>query len=566
MPRITVKLASSYENISRPVAMGLARDVMKLCDIDEKVPVYMPGEFDVVNQPNQAMGENGEPTFESNQRILVVAEDSLRNESVLNQAVRQNDLPAILDDPRLGISVRPVYMQSDITLSFRYICSTRQQAIKWRDEFAARRAENRTSISHQISYDIPIQDGVLALLAHLHSLREKIGGYGEDFVQYFQSMQRRQISGLGTRDGDINKLLINVPEKQAEITGWFDFSEIPKEVKQDGNVTWEIQFVYRTMYHRCTHLYISYPLQIHQSHISRDYYSNTPRFAVEELPKNGAVSVMAFDALDGEIGQLMPPPKDGIRIPMYDEWIPAPRSQPPYSVPAISWMIQLDPKDPQDLVNLTQLPDLRLTLEMDTYLKLIHASLNHKGGGLCFLTLYNGDMPTDEAMLTIDKDLNVRSTIPLDLRKSYHLRLSFPTFYTLFSKATIRLMQEHWKATLQVFQSILPGLDVDFAKSLLLVDKYLPETYIAWFYKYLQEHSIGFPGDTGGIGDHVNTGTGEGGALPGGGGTGGTGGGIGGPGSEPGADWTDNIWKRRGMSGMKTVQYLSIVHLKKKTA
>jgi len=579
MPRITVKLASSYENISRPVCMGLARDVMVLCDIDEKTPVFMPGEFEQVNQPNTEMGGSGEAIFESFERIIVVAEDNMRQESVLNQVVRQNELPPMLEDNRLGISVRPVYMQSDITLSFRYICSTRQQAIKWRDEFAARRAENRTSVSHEISYKIPVQDGVIGLLAHLHHLREKTAGYGETFNEYFRSIQKREFIGLGTQDGDIDKLLIAVPEKQVEVTGWFDFNEIPKETKISGNSTWEIQFTYRLMYHRATHLYISYPLMVHQSHISKTYFSSRPRYCIEELNKNGAIGIKALDAIDGQYNHF-PAPADGMRIPAYDEWIPQPRSQPPMSVSAISWMIQLNPKDSQDILNLTQLPDMRLTLEMDTYLKVIYKTLHKRGGGLCFLTLYANDMPLDEAFLTVDKDLNVRATVPLDLRKQYHLRLNFPTAYMLFNKATIRLMQTHNKATLQTFQSILPSLDVEYALSLLIGGLYLPEAYIAWFYKYLEDHGTGFAPGTGGIGEHVNTGSGEGGGLPQGGGVSG----IGGPGSGnnsggngngptgPGnggqsggdgsaptpAEWTKPVWQRRGTNGNHWVQWLII--------
>lgn len=558
MPRITVPLVDNYSIISRPVAMGIARDVKRLCAIDEDTPVYMPGEFEQINTPNTAQGESGQAVFESYARLMVVAEDFTRNESVLNQVVRQNDLPPIISDDRLGISVRPVYMQSDISLSFRYIAATRQQAIKWRDEFAARRAENRTSISHEIHYNIPIQDGVINLLAHLHSLREKIAGYGESFPDWFQSIQKRDVSALGTQNGDYEKLLVTVPEKQVEITGWFDFNEIPREVKVADNSTWEIQFTYKLMYHRCTHLYIAYPLLVHQSHISKQFFDPLPRYAIQDLPKRGGIGVQALDSINGNFGGL-PPPKDGIRFPAYDEWIPAPRSQPPNSVSAMNWLIKLDPKDPQDLMSLTQIPDLRFTLEMDTYLKLIHTKLHKRGGGLCFLTLYANDLPIDESILTIDADLNVRATKPLDLRRQYHLRLSFPTAYFLFNKATIREMQEHWVAALQVFQSIVPALDVEYPKTLLLADRYLPETYIAWFYKYLQDHRIGFEDGTGGPGGHVNTGTGEGGGLPQGGGIDG----IGGPGGpNSGDNWTDSIWKRRGMNGMHLVQWLSITHLK----
>lgn len=557
MPKITVPLSVNYDAISRPVAMGVARDVMRLTSIPETTPIFMPGEFNEVNQPNQEMGGSGEATFESHRRLIVRVDEDIRNESIIECVVRQNQLPPILADDKLGVSVRPVYLYSDMTLSFRYIAATRHEAIKWRDEVATARAENRTAVSHEVAYDIPIQDGVIALLAHIHQLREKVAGYGESFPQYFQSIQRRQVATVGTRDGDIDGLNFTVPEKQVNVTGYFDFNAIPREVKEDNNSTWVIEWSYKFTYHRAARLYIVYPLVVHQSHIGSQYFSKKTYYGIEELNKRGSIGVTALDVIDGEYN-WMPPVKDGIRFPMYDEWIPGPRSQPPQSVSSISWMIQLNPKDPQDILNLTELPQIRLTLEMDVYMKIIHKTLHKRGGGLCFLTLFSGDVAMDESLLTVDEQLNVRATRPLDLRKEYHLRLSFPTHYPLFSRETIREMQRNWKATLQTFQSILPSLDIEHAVSILVGGEYVPQAYIAWFYKYLRDHGIGYDGSNGGgVGGVINTGRGEAGALPGGGGTGG----IGGPGKD--GNWTNPIWNPNGHGGVKFVQFLAIATVKR---
>lgn len=511
MPRITVKIPGKYDAISRPVAMSVARDAMVLCDIDVDTPIYMPGEFDKIAQPGGAMGSNTDAKFDSFQRVVVVAKDMTRSASILNQVVRQNDLPPILEDRALGISIRPVYFQSDVTLSFKYTCATRQQAINWRDEMAARMAENRSSTQHEVSYVMPVQDGVLALLAHLHSLREKVAGYGQSFLEYFESLRCRQISAIGTRDGVIDKANIAVPEKQVAVVSHFDFSDLPEEQKVGDNSTWEIEFTVKFLYHRATHYYIVYPQMIHQQWISTDYFSSRQRYSVEELPKRAGIGVRALDALDGNIDHL-PPMGDGLRYPSFDEWIPGMRAQPPYTVPAITWLLTLDPKDPQDLLNLSEIPDLRFTLEMDTFFRAYHSVLHRRGATPVLLHLYEGTTALGEAILTVDKDLNVRAAIPLDLRKMYHLRLSFPTYYPLFTDAAIRCMQLHSMATIQVFQSITENLNVEDGVSRFIDDKYMPKGYIEWFYKYVQDHKLGQ--DPGGGGPGSNTGGGGWDELP----------------------------------------------------
>ena len=490
MPRITLALTSNYENISRPVAMSVARDVMRVCNIAGDTPLYMKGEFDTINQPGSVTGGGDDVHFESGKRMIVTCEDSLKNDSVMQQVVRQNDLPPILEDRKLGVSLRPVYMKSDVILAFKYVCATRQEAIRWRDEFAVKRAENRTSISHEVEYDIPISDGTIALLAHLHERREAIAGYGESFSQWFQAIQLKKVTMAGTRDGNNKNLTLVVHEKQAQITGWFDFTDIPKERKVNGNSTWEIEFNYNLTYDRCTHLYFVYPMVVHQQHIGADYFDAKPRFGVEELQKTGSIGITALDMMN-EYVNYFPEPAGGLRVPYYDEWSPPKSSQPPFSVPIMSWMIVLDPDDPQDILDLTTLPDMMFVTEIDTLLRETHAGLTTRGQSPILFTLFSDDNPMAESVITIDEHLRVRATRPLDMRKSYHLRLSFVTDYTQLSKATVLTMKTHALATLFLFQTVVPVLDVQYAVMHLVDDRFLSTNYIIWFYQYLIDHGLG---------------------------------------------------------------------------
>lgn len=510
MPHRTIPLPVNYAAISRPVCASVARDVMAICNIPPDTALYMPGEFEVSNQETGKMGTSKQPLLSGTRRVHVIADDTTRSASLLNRHVMSNEIPTIFNDPELGISVRPVYVESDITLDFTYVCSTRQEAIKWKDDFAIAQSQHRSSIQHEISYNIPMQDDIVARLAHFHELREKIAGYGESFEEYFQRIQCREISCTGTRDGDPNKLSFAVPEKQAQITGYFSFDDLPKEQKMADSTVWEIKFTYHLCYRRATHFYMVYPLLIHQQWINRAYYSSTPRFSVEELPKRGDLVVEALDWMDGSVDNL-PPITDGLRVPYFDEWIPSRGGIINRSVPIISWLIQLDPKDPQDILNLTQLPDMRFTLEMDTYLKMVHSKLHRQGMAGVFFTLYIDDVAMDSSILTIDKDLNVRAVRPLDMRHQYHLRLNIPTWWYGMSQDALIDLSKNSDAAEQIFNSIYPGVVFPCPRDEWIDGVFIPISCMEHFYKDLEDKGIGYLPPSGGPGGPIHSG--EAGAL-----------------------------------------------------
>lgn len=566
MPRIKVPLAVTYENISRPVSMAIARDVMELMRIPSDVPIYMTNEFQTINQPN-ALGtklmSGDEVTFESGRRLRVEVSENIKHSSILNENIRTNEEPPFLEDRRIGFSLRPNYVQCELTFEFKYTAASRQEAVEWRDNITSDRGEERESIQHQVTYHIPFQDGIWELLLHLYTLREKIAGYGQTFEDYVREIKLCDLKPLGTKDHDPNKLLLAKEEGQVQVQGWFEFDEVPKEVKVDGDTTWEIQFTYKAVYKRCRHLYIAYPLTVHQSHVAKKYYSTRKNWSVEEVRKNGPIGVTALDVLDGNKDSL-PPPIDGIRYPEHDDWIPGYRRQPPNTVPAASWMILLDPKDPQDILKLTEIPDISLTKEMVDYFKLVHKTLNKRSGGTCVITLYQNNTPMAEGTIEIDEHLHVRAVNPLDLRHSYHLRLSFPVDYSVFTDAAVHDMATCWMATLQVFQSLVPSLDVEYASTLILDDDSLPYDYIQWFYQYLRDRGIGFPSGPGG---GFKPGGGfDGGTYPGGG-SGGSGGGNGGSGGSGGSGGNGGIGPEgnvRYMNRGRYVQFLAIATLRQK--
>lgn len=478
MPRITVKVPSSYEAITRPVADNVVKDVMRATGIDyKKTRVHVMGEFGYAEQPGTKLGGAEDVSFGGNSRIYVTVDDTLRYQSIHNQYVRANENYPILYDDRLGIGMYPVYVESDLMLTFKYIAKSKEEAKKWVDEFAIRRAEERSVLYHEILYYIPIQDGVLNLLSHLHSLREKIAGYGDTFTDYIRLIQQRELTTQTRLDGDLKSANLSVPEKQVMLTGIFDFSEVPKEVKTDGATTWEIEWTYKMLYKRCTHFYLSYPLVVHQSHIAAKYFKKKKLYSLEEVPKYQGLVVTAFDLMDGYY-EHFPRLKGGIRYPEHDDWIADHLSQPPNTYPVVTWLLGLDPAQPTKLMSLTNIPEIRFTKEIDAYLRLAHKDLTHRGKAALYVNLFKDGKPVGDNDISVDENLNITSKHPLDLRCMYHLRLSTLTHFNAYSKGAIDLIRANAEAFKQIIATIDSRVDLSKVDNKLVLDKYIPRDVI----------------------------------------------------------------------------------------
>lgn len=488
MPRIALGLDSGYETMMRPIYHKVVRNLMRMTGINDQTPVIIPGEYESAAQPGTVDGQT-DVVFASSTKIIAMVEDNLRSENLMERVTRGVGNLPFFNDPALGISLRPIYATADVVINFTYRCSSRQEAQRWLNGISRSVGEYRQAHNHEVLYNFPIPLGSINALAHFHQLREQQGGYDEDFGTYLKAHMSDRATTLMAVDRDINKSELMITERQYPVTGWFDFTDLPQPTKNDNTSSWTINFTYNFNYERVTEVFFVYPLMIHNQLIHEDLFSYEPRYAATDVRHYGQRGILALNY----ITRLHVPPLapfGGLRIPAFDEWIP--RSSLNYTVTAISWLMAQDPENLQFLVNLKDLEDPTLTQAMVDYLSEQHEHLGHRGRALVVIHLYKGDNTLGDGSVTVDEDLNVYATHPVDIRETYHLRLGFTTHYSLFTKNALRKMSEHWVATLECFQSIVPYLDVEYAQTILLAKKYLPPAYIEWFFAWLWDHRVGY--------------------------------------------------------------------------
>lgn len=486
MPNLILPIPVTYESVTRHVTQSVVDRVKAITAIPNDVPVRYPGSLARMYQNGSTVTGEEKNQFEHASKIYITVQEEYQEESTLSLPVRHIDMRHIFEDEALKIFLKPIYSYTTTTVNFTYRGQTRSQVERWRDDIRVRLSDNRQSHLHELDYHYPLPKSALVILHHLHSLREQQAGYGETFVDYLKKHLTYHATTLTTLAG--TEPLLVIRERQVGIQGWFEFIEPPEADKDDGGASWTINFTYKFTYQKPVSTNFQYPLVVHNQFIDARFYSDKPLYRLNrDILKPGDQRYL-FNRLE-DMFKKPTDPISGLRYPAFDEWLP--KQIPPHTASVCTWLIGLEPTDLQTVVDLNDLGDHELVPVFKRFLKHEASYLNKKGDSIVYFTLFEEDLPLKDLSLTIDENLVVRSKTPLDLRKTYHLRMSFITEFSLLTPRAWKALLEHGFAAVLILQTLINRLDADYAFRNLLDYDYLiriwdGEIKDGWFDTFLQ--------------------------------------------------------------------------------
>lgn len=447
MPRIVANVPQTYENIIRPVAIDIARQVAKMLNLPEDINVLVPGQAKMALFPNSALGADGTAnpaTFGHNERLLLEVTESPVEDRILTTAVHQKENLPFFVDPTVGVRMYPVYSGTELSFNFTYRAESRTVARRFRNDLLAHTAAMREEILHEVQYYYHVPYVFLHLLKHVHELRERVAGYGDSFDKWVQDHITPNATTITDQIGQNQALAI--AEFQTHGMGVFQFigTTEPEEKDKEGG-TYNVMFQYRAVFDQVINAVAEWPLLIHQSLVDEPWRSQ-PWSSGELVDPNRrkrapSLSRYAFDHFSNVYSN---PCKelvmDGYVIPNYDEWRPS------YVVPNTSTlfvaMMGLDPTAPNTLFELMgDLDGYQLDPELREFILKEAPFMGHKGLSIFDLRLFEGDYPMDDGILSVSRpELIVLSNAVMDLRKVYHVRLALVNdLFTLNPAAWERL-------------------------------------------------------------------------------------------------------------------------------
>lgn len=428
MPRVATEIPDTYESITRPVAMTVARQVAELMGWSEAIEILLLGDIEEAAMPGSAPGSSDLPsTFNNNGRIRLEITENPIEDRILATAVYQKEHLPVFVDGQLGIKLHPVYSGTEIVFQFQFRAPNRVLAKRFRDEALIKTAMGRKENLHELTYHYGLPPTYLLMLQQFHAMREAVAGYGEDFSTWISNHITPRATNLMNLNGTQQQLVIG--ETQICPQGWFDFNALPEpESKNDETGTWVVNFNYTLQFDKVVGIAAQWPLVIHNQLVD-EAYRDTPNASgvfvgsidpdrVERAP---GLSRFAFDKFTTLYSTPCARRYGGVSIPEYDEWEPGVVH--PNTVSIANVMLMVDLLNPTAIIDLHELGNYSINSDILAYLAADYAKLTTYGQSAVHLSLYVDDYPMVDGTIVVDANLVVQSTQPLNPRSRYHLRI-----------------------------------------------------------------------------------------------------------------------------------------------
>lgn len=472
MPTVLLPVPETHESITRPVAFNAARQLLEVTGLPKDTSILITGADRQAVMKGSKLGEEetGVNTFKQTDRFRIDVTETYLEQHALTSAVTRSENVLVFSDEDLGVKIKPAYTHVEVTLNVQYRADDRQSAERWRDDFRARSSMMRDSILHELKYHYPIPKEYLVILGHIHQLREAQAGYGEDLKQWFAQCFTPRITGKTTQAGTHSTLAVN--EKQVGVLGRFDFDYVPEKAERNDDApSWIINFSYTFTYEKPTNCIMEYPLLVHNQLISSRFRDKEHPYDFEKLNNHWSLSRYVFDDVRGAYEWRAP--VAGYRIPHWDDWLP--RHVPLGTTTMFNVMLMVDKNDLNAVMSFSDIPDeYEIDPDLLEFIRSEAPWLHLPGESIIHVSLYRDDIPLEPEYLTVDSELNIRSTLALDLRRRYHLRISIVNDLFRLTKRAAEKLRRSGDLFLRIVKALHPEIEQRGKLPAIIGNNYIP--------------------------------------------------------------------------------------------
>ncbi len=480
MPRVYTEIPEIIESVVRPVHLDIIRHLMKIMHLPRDTRLLYPGASEEATMPGSLLADY-QPSnlFPSDARVSIEATEEYTEDNAWSRPVMQKDTLPFFHDEVLGVRMAPVYVPVEVTFDVIYRAPNRVLAERFRDEMRTRSAMLRNELLHEVTYHYALPHVFVELLKEVHKLRENVAPYNEDLLTWVGNNISQRATTLTTLIGTEPTLV--TPESQTHVQGWFDFSFSPEKPEKEGEAgAYVVRFQYKTHYDKITAIQADYPLVVHNQLIS-EYFRETPNVNGEQVDPNlrrrrPSVSRYAMDHFVDCYSNYCQRWLDGISIPVFDEWKPRHIANDTSTLMAI--MLSVDLNDPTALVDLKALGEWVIDPEVQDFMRTEGRSMFEYLNSVIHITLYENDLPMRAATLTIDNNLVLRSSVALNPRKTYHLRVALLNNLLLLSTPALDRFSNSGSAGLKILMTLQWKLFGKAVLPKLVAGRVIPKSFI----------------------------------------------------------------------------------------
>lgn len=464
MPRAVMTNPVTYENFTRPVALTFIREVARVLRLPGDINVTFAGSAEqTANTGSTLTPEQFDSVFAHNLNITAEVQERAVEDRELTLHAHESEHYPIFLDTKLGVRVEPIYSHSEMMISFKVRFGNRVDAQKFRDDILLRIPMIRQENNHVIDYHYSMANPIMHLLRDIHTLREKVAPYGEDFSQWMNAHIDDRATILTNVAG--KRTLLAIPETQTRIWGTFsDITAMAAGAEKDGESgKWTLSFDYRVQYDKPIACRAEWPLVVHNQFINEPWFDSpeasghqTNHWANKQI--RPSYSRQAFDFVANHELDLCAEKFKPTIIPVMDDWSTGHKL--PDLHPIVQILVGVNAEQPTYVMDLKDLDTHQWDEDVLTFMRAEAPWMTAYGQSLFHVALYRGKLPQQLDTLTVTSELGLVSANPLDLRDVHHVRVSMLSdLFFLRDDARRRLLEagEVGKKLLMQLQFMLRG-------------------------------------------------------------------------------------------------------------
>lgn len=452
MPNASLPISNLHWTVDRPVILSVIRDLFDITQLSHQTPINFYGIDAKAAQQGSIVNAVADNKWPYDERVSIEVEEDYHPETLLTTPVSRIEHQPFFLDEALQISIKPVYAMCKATVSIKYRAKDKNQAVMWRNQMRTKAVMMRDLNLHEIEYSYHIPEAFLAVLEHLHELRENVAGYGQDLNDYFTSNCTPNVGVVSNLSGE--QLAWGVEERQVRVQGYFDFEGSPdKGDREEDHDNWAISMSYIFTYQKPISCFMKYPLMIHNQMVGDKYRPEEPLYRLEDQQLRYSVSGGAYAYFESGQRMLRYKGHEGISLPSFDEFSPSNVLH--STVKVLTAIVGITETDRRSLFNLSELGDYSLDPQVIDFLKNSeYPFLGADFRSIFTLSLYRDEEMMQGGSLVVDKDLNVSATRDLDLRKTYHVRLGLVTDHDYLKIVAITRLQNNADVAMRLVDAI----------------------------------------------------------------------------------------------------------------
>jgi hypothetical protein len=487
MPVVEMTLPDVAQAVSRPVILAVVKQIQEITKIDKDTKVFYPGETQRMQQPGSTVNSTNRDALMTNNQILFIeAEEDYEVDAMASTAVNYLEQNPVFNDFKLGVSITPIYVTTNVTINFRYRTQSKAEALRWRDDIRVRVSHMRDVNLHNLTYHYLIPMPYLELLKTIHALREETAGYGDTFAEYVISNASDRLTMIGDM---VNKdARLGISETQARVVGIFGFEGVPeKPERDDANGTWTITFSYKFTYERPAACNIRYPILVHNQLLPIEYTDFVNDVEDPEKKNNEfTLSLKALNYFENTTQfktRINPYPI--VNIPDFDQFMPT--AVPPGTSTVYYVLCTFDPATPNLLVDLNDLGDMIMDDDIMAFIRQgEYQYITKSYRSILQLHLYRGDNLASDTAIECHSDGTVHLAATPNLRVEHRLRLSMMMDTSLLDRASLERLRAHPKVLAKMLIAMNESLKNHPRLILMIQRNYVTEGDMREFFRFLQ--------------------------------------------------------------------------------